>query len=210
MRGEGLGGMRRADIAVVLGLDDAALIFLDAAALLDPGEAIARQTRIDVDGDVRVGVGAGGVVHRQVRLAGALAEDDLAERHLHVGRGCRRREDLARGGQGPRGDGGKGGVGVGANVHGILLVISQAALADWPSHCLTRASGSAFWVTSETTAMESAPAAKISGACSNLMPPIATSRMLPTRFFHSVILGMPCGANRIDFKVVKKIGPSAT
>src|SRR6185312_5439525 len=33
----------------------------------------------------------------------------------------------------------------------------HAASADWPSHCLTRASGSAFWVTSETTAMESAP-----------------------------------------------------
>ena len=30
------------------------------------------------------------------------------------------------------------------------------------------------------------------------------------RFFHSVIFGMPCGAKRIDFSVVKKIGPSAT
>ena len=73
----------------------------------------------------------------------------------------------------------------------------------------TRTSGSAFWVTSLTTAIESAPAEKISRACSSLMPPIATSGSEPTRFFHSVILGMPCGANRIDFNVVGKIGPSA-
>ena len=57
--------------------------------------------------------------------------------------------------------------------------------------------------------MESAPAAKISAACSSLMPPIATSGMLPMRFFYSVIFGMPCGAKRIDFSVVGKIGPSA-
>ena len=73
----------------------------------------------------------------------------------------------------------------------------HAASADRPSHCRTRASGSAFWVTSLTTAMESAPAAKISAACSNFMPPIATSGMSPTRFFHSVIFGMPCGSKRI-------------
>ena len=59
-------------------------------------------------------------------------------------------------------------------------------------------------------AMESAPAAKISDACSSLMPPIATSGISPTRFFHSVIFGMPWGAKRIDFSVVGKIGPSAT
>ena len=29
------------------------------------------------------------------------------------------------------------------------------------------------------------------------------------RFFHSVIFAMPCGAKRIDFSVVGKIGPSA-
>jgi hypothetical protein len=32
--------------------------------------------------------------------------------------------------------------------------------------------------------------------------------MSPTRFFHSVILGMACCANRIDFSMVGKIGPS--
>jgi hypothetical protein len=36
---------------------------------------------------VGIGVGAGGVVDRQVRLARAFAEDDLAERHAQVGRG---------------------------------------------------------------------------------------------------------------------------
>ena len=53
MRGEGFCGMRGADIAVVFRLDLAALIFLDAAALLDPGDAVARQAGIDVDGDGR-------------------------------------------------------------------------------------------------------------------------------------------------------------
>ena len=41
MRGEGLCRMCRADIAVVLGLDAAAFIFLDAAALPHPGEPVA-------------------------------------------------------------------------------------------------------------------------------------------------------------------------
>ena len=50
MRGEGLCGMRGADIAVVFRLDVAALIFLDAAALLHPGDAAARQAGVDVDG----------------------------------------------------------------------------------------------------------------------------------------------------------------
>ena len=52
IRGEGFCGVRGADIAVVLGLDLAALVLLDAAALLDPGEAIAGEAGIDVDGDV--------------------------------------------------------------------------------------------------------------------------------------------------------------
>ena len=45
MRGEGLCGMRGADIAVVFRLDVAALIFLDAAALLHPFDARARAGR---------------------------------------------------------------------------------------------------------------------------------------------------------------------
>ena len=75
-----------------------------------------------------------------------------------------------------------------------------------PSHARTRASGSEFWVTSLTTAIESAPAAKIAGACSSLMPPIATSGMLPTRFFHAVIFAMPCGAKRIGSIPLVAIG----
>src|SRR5437879_8771960 len=100
----------------------------------------------------------------------------------------------------------RGRVGVGVYPQALIF---HAASASCPSQARTRASGSACWVTSLTTAIESAPAAKISRACSSLMPPIATSGSEPTRFFHSVILGMPCGANRIDFSVVGKIGPSA-
>ena len=121
VRGEGLCGMRGADIAVVFRLDVAALVFLDAAALLHPGETVARQAGVDVDGHGRIGVGAGGVVDRQVRLAGAFAEDDLAERHAQVGRGVRRGEDFSRRGKGTGGDGGKGGVGIGADVHDCIL-----------------------------------------------------------------------------------------
>src|SRR5262249_31136897 len=65
------------DAAIVFRLDEAALIFLYAAALLDPGEAVARQAGIDVDGDGRVGVGARGVIHWQIGLAGAFGEDDF-------------------------------------------------------------------------------------------------------------------------------------
>ncbi len=86
MRGERFRRMRGADIAVVFRLDVAALIFLDAAALLDPFDAGAAEPGIDVDGDGRIGVGARGVIDRQVRLAGAFAQDDLAQGHAHVRR----------------------------------------------------------------------------------------------------------------------------
>ena len=39
--------------------------------------------------------------------------------------------------------------------------------------------------------------------------PIFPTTLKSMRFFHSVIFAIPCGANRIDFKVVGKIGPSA-
>ena len=106
VRGEGLCGMRGADIAVVFRLDIAALIFLDAAALLDPGEAVAGQAGVDVDGDGRIGVGAGGVVNGKVRFARAFGEDDLAQGDAQVGRGVGRGEDFSRRGKGARGDGG--------------------------------------------------------------------------------------------------------
>ena len=57
VRGEGFCGVRSADIAVVFRLDVAAFILLDAAALRHPFDARARKTRIDVDGDVRIGIG---------------------------------------------------------------------------------------------------------------------------------------------------------
>ncbi len=119
MRGEGFRGMRGADIAIVFRLDVAALIFLDAAALLHPGDACARQPGIDVDGHRRIGVGARGVIDRQVRLAGAFAEDDLAQRYKQIGRFIRRNEDLARRRQRAGGDRGKRGVGIGADVHDL-------------------------------------------------------------------------------------------
>jgi hypothetical protein len=95
VRGKGFCGMRGADIAVVFRLDVAALILLDAATLLHPGEAVARQAGVDVDGHGRIGIGAGGVVDGKVRLAGAFGEDDLAERHAQVGRGVRDGEDFS-------------------------------------------------------------------------------------------------------------------
>ena len=58
VRGEGLCGMRGADIAVVFRLDVAAFVLLDAAALLHPGETIAGETGVDVDRHSRIGVGA--------------------------------------------------------------------------------------------------------------------------------------------------------
>src|SRR4051794_5894765 len=58
MRGKGLGRLLGGDVAVVDRFYGAALIFLDAAALPDPGDAVARKTGIDVDGHGRIGVGA--------------------------------------------------------------------------------------------------------------------------------------------------------
>ena len=51
---------------------------------------------LDVDHGVVVGVDAGGVIDRQVRLAGALRQHDLAERHAQVRRGLGAGVDLAR------------------------------------------------------------------------------------------------------------------
>src|SRR5258708_24415266 len=70
-----------------------------------------------------MGVGARGVVHRKIGLAGAFAEDDLAQGYADVGRFIRGDPDFSRGGQGTGGDGGKRGVGVGADVHGVSSFI---------------------------------------------------------------------------------------
>ena len=87
-----------ADIAVVDRLHRAAVILLDAAALLHPGEAGARQAALDVDRRVRIGVRAGRVIDRDRRLAGGSIERDFAQRHLEVGRRVRPHVDLARAG----------------------------------------------------------------------------------------------------------------
>ena len=62
--------MLAGDVAVVDRLDRPALVFLDAAALLDPFDARALEALLDVDGDIVVGIEAGRIVDRQRRLAG--------------------------------------------------------------------------------------------------------------------------------------------
>ena len=131
MRGERFRRMRGADIAVVFRLDVAALIFLDAAALLHPFDARTAEAGVDVDGHGRIGIGAGGVINGKIGLAGAFAQDDLAQGHAQIGRLVRRDKDLARRGQRAGGHGGKRGVGIGANVHGILL-LSIIVVPDGP------------------------------------------------------------------------------
>ena len=85
-----------ADIAVVDRLDRAALIGLDPAALLHPGGAPARKALLDVDGRVGIGIGAGGVVDRNRRLARARLERDLAHGDAQLGRRIGLHIDLAR------------------------------------------------------------------------------------------------------------------
>jgi len=77
--------MRSSNVAVVFRLDAASVIFLDAAAFFHPGGAMPCEAGIDVDRDIRIGVGAGGVIDRQVRLAGIFGEHDLAKRHAQIG-----------------------------------------------------------------------------------------------------------------------------
>ena len=111
------------DVAVVDRLDRAAVVFLDAAALLDPFDARALQALLDVDRDIVVGVGAGGVVDRQRRLAGTRVERDLAQRHAQVGRGLGHRVDLARAGDRAGGDLRGGEIGFGERLVHCLLPI---------------------------------------------------------------------------------------
>ncbi|MNE13489.1 hypothetical protein D3C80_1063250 [compost metagenome] len=60
------------------------------ATVVDPGRTHIAQALTHVDGDVRVGIGTGGVVdqHRRVRLAaevgGSVSQRDLAHRHADV------------------------------------------------------------------------------------------------------------------------------
>ncbi len=83
------------DVAVVDRLDRAALVFLDATALLHPCGAGALQALLDVDGDIVVGIDAGRIVNPHRLLAGTLRQRNLAQRHAQIRRRLRRRIDLA-------------------------------------------------------------------------------------------------------------------
>ena len=111
------------DVAVVDRLDRPAFIFLDPAALLHPGDAVARKSLLHVDRHVRVGVGTRGVIDRQRWLAGRRVERNLADRYAQFGRGLGPRIDLARGGKRTRRDFRDDEIGAGDTlVHGITLL----------------------------------------------------------------------------------------
>ncbi len=90
--------------AIVFGLHMAPVIFLDAATLQHPGAPVAGEALFHVDGDRRIGIGAGRVIDRHGRLIGAGVKVDLAMRHSDVRRVSGMRIDLAAGGQGAGGD----------------------------------------------------------------------------------------------------------
>ncbi len=102
--GEIAGEVLARDVAVVLRLDIAANVFLDAAALAHPGGADAGQAFLDVDGGVSIGVRAGRIVDAEGFFGRAFAQRDLAERHAHVGVTLGRGVDLGAGADRPRGD----------------------------------------------------------------------------------------------------------
>ena len=87
--------MLAGDIAVVDRLDRAAVIFLDAAALLDPFDAGALEALLDVDHGVVVGIDAGRIVDPHRLLAGTFRQRDLAQRHAQIRRRLGRRIDFA-------------------------------------------------------------------------------------------------------------------
>ncbi len=90
--------------AIVFGLHMAPVIFLDAAALQHPGAPVAGEALFHVDGDRRIGIGAGRVIDGHGGLIGAGVEVDLAMRHGNVRRVGGVGIDLAAGGQGAGGD----------------------------------------------------------------------------------------------------------
>src|SRR3546814_8876943 len=80
---------------MVLGADLARVVAFDVAARLDPGAAQRGETGHDVDARGRIGIGAGGVVDAQRRLAAAGFEIDLAHRDADAAAGARGDMDLA-------------------------------------------------------------------------------------------------------------------
>src|SRR3546814_10886797 len=69
---------------IVLGADLPRVVAFDVAARLDPGAAQRGETGHDVDARGRIGIGAGGVVDAQRRLAAAGFEIDLARSEEHT------------------------------------------------------------------------------------------------------------------------------
>src|SRR3546814_5138443 len=74
---------------IVLGADLPRVVAFDVAARLDPGAAQRGETGHDVDARGRIGIGAGGVVDAQRRLAAAGFEIDLAHRDADAAAGAR-------------------------------------------------------------------------------------------------------------------------
>src|ERR1700730_15883403 len=111
--------MLAADIAVVLGRDGAAFILLDSAALAHPRAARTREALLDIDHHIGIGVGAGGVVNRQSRLAGGFAERNLSHGHAQAGSRIGPRVYLARRRQSSGRDLGRRDIGV-VNIHVLL------------------------------------------------------------------------------------------
>ena len=110
-----------AQLLVVLGVGMMLVGSAFAVGLWAHDVAESEGISIDVDDDVGIGVGARRVVHRQVGFAGARGQNDLADRHAQIRRAVRDRIDLSRRRQAAGGDGGAGGVGIGADVHGLIL-----------------------------------------------------------------------------------------
>src|SRR3546814_13619724 len=82
-------------LAIVLGADLPRVVAFDVAARLDPGAAQRGETGHDVDARGRIGIGAGGVVDAQRRLAAAGFENDLAPRDADAAAGELGAMDLA-------------------------------------------------------------------------------------------------------------------
>ena len=110
-------------VAVIDRLDRPAVIFLDAAALLDPCDARALQPRLDVDRHIVVGVRPGRIVDPHRLLAGTFRERNLAQRHAQVRRRIGHREDLARARDRAGGDLRRGEIGIGQWLVHCLLPI---------------------------------------------------------------------------------------
>ena len=93
------GRVRTAGMAVIDRLHAPSGVGLGVAARGDPCGAQPRQPGMDVDGDLGIGVWAGGVVDRERRFAGRRLQRDLAHRDLQTRVQAAAHISLARGRQ---------------------------------------------------------------------------------------------------------------